>query len=87
MALVSVVISGTPILLEAVKGLITSFDLKANVLVSIALIASLLIGEYFAAAEIAVIMTIGEILEDRTVRKARESVKKTFRANTPYGPH
>nr|WP_243687062.1 hypothetical protein [Methanobacterium formicicum] len=83
----SVVISGTPILLEAVKGLITSFDLKANVLVSIALIASLLIGEYFAAAEIAVIMTIGEILEDRTVRKARESVKKTFRANTPYGPH
>ena len=82
-ALVSVVISGTPILLEAVKGLITSFDLKANVLVSIALIASLLIGEYFAAAEIAVIMTIGEILEDRTVRKARESVKKLLELTPP----
>lgn len=82
-ALVSVVIRGTPILLEAVKGLITSFDLKANVLVSIALIASLLIGEYFAAAEIAVIMTIGEILEDRTVRKARESVKKLLELTPP----
>ncbi|KUK74800.1 MULTISPECIES: cation-translocating P-type ATPase [Methanobacterium] len=82
-ALVSVVISGTPILLEAVKGLITSFDLKANVLVSIALIASLLIGEYFAAAEIAVIMMIGEILEDRTVRKARESVKKLLELTPP----
>ena len=82
-ALVSVVISGTPILLEAVKGLITSFDLKANVLVSIALIASLLIGEYFAAAEIAVIMTIGELLEDRTVRKARESVKKLLELTPP----
>jgi Cu+-exporting ATPase len=91
-ALVSVVISGTSILLEAVKGLITSFDLKANVLVSIALIASLLIGEYFAAAEIAVIMMIGEILEDRTVRKAQESVKKLLeltppmaRIKTPHG--
>lgn len=82
-ALVSVVIRGTPILLEAVKGLITSFDLKANVLVSIALIASLLIGEYFAAAEIAVIMTIGEILEDRTVRKAQESVKKLLELTPP----
>lgn len=82
-ALVSVLISGTPILLEAFKGLITSFDLKANVLVSIALIASLLIGEYFAAAEIAVIMMIGEILEDRTVRKAQESVKKLLELTPP----
>ncbi|WP_321421638.1 cation-translocating P-type ATPase [uncultured Methanobacterium sp.] len=75
-ALVSVVISGTPILIEAGKGLIIKFDIKANVLVSIALIASVAIGEYFAAGEIAVIMMIGEILEDRTVRKAHESVKK-----------
>ena len=75
-ALISIVISGTPILFEAAEGLITRFDLKANVLVSIALIASVAIGEYFAAAEIAVIMMIGEILEDRTVRKSQESVKK-----------
>lgn len=75
-ALISIVISGTPILLEAAEGLITRFDLKANVLVSIALIASVAIGEYFAAGEIAVIMMIGEILEDRTVRKSQESVKK-----------
>ena len=75
-AIISIVISGTPILLEAAEGLITRFDLKANVLVSIALIASAAIGEYFAAAEIAVIMMIGEILEDRTVRKSQESVKK-----------
>ena len=75
-ALISIVISGTPILLEAAEGLITRFDLKANVLVSIALIASVAIGEYFAAAEIAVIMMIGEILEDKTVRKSQESVKK-----------
>ncbi|WP_424356174.1 heavy metal translocating P-type ATPase [Methanobacterium sp. MBAC-LM] len=91
-AIISIVISGTPILLEAAEGLITRFDLKANVLVSIALIASVAIGEYFAAAEIAVIMMIGEILEDRTVRKSQESVKKliqltpqTARIMTPAG--
>ncbi len=91
-ALISIVISGTPILLEAGEGLITRFDLKANVLVSIALIASVAIGEYFAAAEIAVIMMIGEILEDRTVRRSQESVKKliqltpqTARITTPSG--
>jgi Cu+-exporting ATPase len=78
-AIISIVISGTPILLEAAEGLITRFDLKTNVLVSIALIASVAIGEYFAAAEIAVIMMIGEILEDRTVRKSQESVKKLIR--------
>jgi len=82
-ALISIVISGTPILLEAAKGLITSFDLKANVLVSIALIASVVIGEYFAAGEIAVIMMIGEILEDHTVRKAQESVKKLIQLAPP----
>ena len=74
-ALVSVLISGTPILIEAARGLWNSFDITAGVLVSIALIASVAIGQYFAAGEIAVIMMIGEILEDRTVRKARESVK------------
>lgn len=91
-ALISIAISGTPILLEAGEGLITRFDLKANVLVSIALIASVAIGEYFAAAEIAVIMMIGEILEDRTVRRSQESVKKliqltpqTARIMTPSG--
>ena len=91
-AMISIVISGTPILLEAGKGLITRFDLKANVLVSIALIASVAIGEYFAAGEIAVIMMIGEILEDRTVKKSQESVKKliqltpqTARIMTPSG--
>lgn len=75
-ALISVAISGTPILLEAGKGLITEFEIKTDVLVSIALIASVVIGEYFAAGEIALIMIIGEILENWTIRKARKSVKK-----------
>jgi len=40
-------------LLEAFVGLVTAFDIKADVLVSLALIASVVIGEIFAAGEVA----------------------------------
>ena len=67
---------GVPIILEAVIGLVTAFDIKADVLVSIALIASLLIGEDFAAGEVAFIMQLGALLEDLTVAKARAGIEK-----------
>ena len=49
----AILLCGVPILLEAVIGLVTAFDIKADVLVSIALIASVAIGEIFAAGEVA----------------------------------
>lgn len=81
----SIVISGTPILQAAVRGLLRSFDIKAGVLVSIALIASIIIGEYFAAGEIAFIMMLGEILEDRTVAKAKQGIKKLIQLSPDMG--
>ena len=39
-AWVAIILCGVPILMEAVIGLITAFDIKADVLVSLALIAS-----------------------------------------------
>ena len=75
-AWISIVISGYPILKGSAIGLFTRFDIKAGVLVSMALIAAVLIGEYFAAGEVAFIMMIGEVLENRTVRKAKENIKK-----------
>ena len=64
------------IILEAVIGLVTAFDIKADVLVSIALIASVLIGEDFAAGEVAFIMQLGGLLEDLTVARARAGIEK-----------
>ena len=69
-AWISVILCGIPIILEAVIGLVTAFDIKADVLVSIALIASLCIGEDFAAGEVVFIMQLGALLEDLTVAKA-----------------
>ena len=78
-AWVAVVLCGAPILLEAGEGLLTRFDIKADVLVSMALVASVAIGEIFAAGEIAWIMTIGALLEDLTVGKARSGIEALVR--------
>lgn len=75
-AWVAIILCGLPIIAEAVIGLITAFDIKADVLVSIALIASVIIGEDFAAGEVAFIMQIGGLLEELTVAKARAGIEK-----------
>lgn len=75
-AWVAILLCGIPIILEAVIGLVTAFDIKADVLVSLALIASVCIGEDFAAGEVAFIMQLGALLEDLTVAKARAGIEK-----------
>ena len=78
-AWVAVILCGLPIIAEAVVGLVTAFDIKADVLVSLALIASLCIGEDFAAGEVAFIMQLGALLEDLTVARARAGIEKLVR--------
>ncbi len=75
-AWIAILFCGIPILCEAMIGLITEFDIKADVLVSIALLASLFIGEIFAAGEVAFIMQLGALLEDLTVARARAGIEK-----------
>ena len=70
----AIILCGVPIILEEIIGLVTAFDIKADVLVSIALIASVVIGEDFAAGEVAFIMQLGALLEDLTVAKARAGI-------------
>ena len=75
-AWIAIILCGIPIILEAVIGLVTAFDIKADVLVSLALLASVWIGEDFAAGEVAFIMQLGALLEDLTVAKARAGIEK-----------
>ena len=75
-AWIAIILCGVPIILEAVIGLVTAFDIKADVLVSLALIASVCIGEDFAAGEVAFIMQLGGLLEELTVARARAGIEK-----------
>ena len=76
MAWIAIILCGIPIILEAVIGLVTAFDITADVLVSLALVASVIIREDFAAGEVAFIMQLGALLEDLTVAKARAGIEK-----------
>lgn len=76
MAWVAIVLCGIPIILEAVIGLVTAFEMEADVLVLLALIASICIGETFAAGEVAFIMQLGGLLEELTVARARAGIEK-----------
>lgn len=71
----AIVLCGIPILIGCVRALIKDHDIKADMLVSIALLGSLYIGEYFAAGEVALIMAIGTLLEDATSRKAQKGIE------------
>ena len=78
MAWIAIVLCGIPIVLEAIIGLVMAFDIKADVLVSIALVASVITGEDFAAGEVAFIMQLGALLEDLTVARARAALKSWY---------
>ena len=73
---IAVILCGLPIFKECCEGLIKEFDIKADLLVSLAIIASLMIGEVFAAGEIATIMAIGGFLEEYTVSKAQGRIEE-----------
>ncbi len=74
-AWVSLIISGTPLVYLAI---VNTFDkrITSPLLISIAMIAAVYIGDIFAAGEVAFIMAIGEWLEDKTVEKAKKGIEK-----------
>lgn len=72
----TILLCGVPIIYEAFHAVIKEHNIKADLLVSLALLASIYIGEIFAAAEIAFIMQLGAALEDITVRKAQSDIQK-----------
>lgn len=72
----TIAISGSPILFFAIKYLVLYKKITSLVLISIGIISALAIGEIFAAAEVAWIMALGAILEDRTFAKTKTSIQK-----------
>lgn len=58
-AWIAIVACGAPILVGAFRGVLFDHDIKVDLLVSLALIASVAAREYFAAGEVALIMQIG----------------------------
>lgn len=78
-AWITVFISGIPLLYLAIWRIIHNHGISkisSELLVSIAMIAAIVIGDLFAAGEVAFIMAIGAILEDMTTNRAKKGLKK-----------
>ena len=81
-AWIAIILSGIPMLYLALIRLFYEKWISSALLISIAMIASIVIGEIFAAGEVAFIMAIGAILEDMTVARAKKGLSKLI-ALTP----
>ncbi len=78
-AWISVLISGVPLIALAIRRIIKNkgiSKISSALLISVAMIAAIIIGDLFAAGEVAFIMAIGEILEDKTTERAKKGLKK-----------
>lgn len=74
----AVIISGIPLLYLAIWRIVYNpgiSKISSALLISIAMIAALAIGDLFAAGEVAFIMAIGAILEDKTTERAKKGLK------------
>ncbi len=72
----SIVISGTPLAYLAIWRVVKQRFISSALLITIAMVAAVYIGDIFAAGEVAFIMAIGAWLEDRTVEKAKRGIEK-----------
>lgn len=72
--LISIAINGLPIIAEAAKGL-WAREINVDELVSIAIIACLLTGNYLEGAIVSAIMVFGALLEEAVSDSARNSIR------------
>ena len=81
----TVIISGIPMLLLALTRLIREKWISSALLIAIAMVASLMIGEIFAAGEVAWIMALGALLEDWTVERAKKGLRNLINLTPQTG--
>ncbi len=78
-AWITVIISGIPLFYLAVWRIIYNpgiSKISSALLIVIAMFAAIAIGDLFAAGEVAFIMALGAILEDKTTKRAKKGLKK-----------
>ncbi len=80
LALAALAILGGPIIWGAMKGLWEK-QLNVDELVSLAMVASVVIGEYLSASVVALIMVLGSLLEKFTSQRSRAAIQSLVSLN------
>ncbi len=88
LAWAAVIVCGVPLLYLAVWRLIHNrgvSKISSALLICIGMIAALLIGDLFAAGEVAFIMALGALLEDMTTNRAKKGLTNLIRLTPQQG--
>jgi len=91
LALAATLLCGGPIVVAAVRGILAR-QVNVDELVTLAILAALVVGEFLAAATVSFIMVLGSLLESFTSAKAQRAIEslveltpETARLLTPGG--
>ena len=87
-AWVSIIICGIPLLYLSIWRLVHNIGISkisSALLICIAMIAAIAIGDLFAAGEVSFIMALGAILEDKTTDRAKKGLKKLISLTPQQG--
>lgn len=84
LAVLSALCTGIPIIVNSVKGLLGGRQSVCE-LAGIAIVAAILIGEYVTAAEVGLILSLGEIAEEYAYRKSRRDIEKIAAVHPDHG--
>ncbi|MFT5196857.1 MAG: Cd2+/Zn2+-exporting ATPase [Cellvibrionaceae bacterium] len=74
-SVLALVLAGYPVALSAWRALRINHEININVLMTIAAVGALIIGEYTEAGVVMVLFVIGEALEGYTAERARGSIR------------
>ena len=74
-SVISAVLSGYEVVIEGVKSVL-KLRIDETTLMTVAVVAAMVLGEFVEAAAVTVLFGIGELLEDKAVEKSRRDIRK-----------
>ncbi len=77
--LLAIIVAGTPLALNGVRALWLSRRITINLLMTIAAIGAVIIGERAEAATLIILFGIGELLEATTLQRSRDALRNLMR--------
>lgn len=85
LSVISAILSGYEVVIEGVKSVL-KLRIDETTLMTVAVIAAMVLGEFVEAAAVTVLFGIGELLEDKAVEKSRRDIRKLadIRPDTAY---
>ena len=84
-AWITIIICGIPLVYLALSRLIYEHWVSSAQLIVMAMIASIFIGEIFAAGEVCFIMALGALLEDCIVERSKQGLKDLINLKPQQG--